>query len=243
MSKLILRTAMFGILLVSLTALPVTAQSVIPAGKDYWVTPADGQTSVVIAAGDLEKLCGAPPSDTWNHTVFLQGVPAAGSDWDTVVARLDNAVFDPTGVANTRVQLVHLAFRGSSPDTPCGPVDWVVGLNGPQRITRMSIRRTSQRGGIFNAQLAVDVVLHAYDPNGKLIGDLFASFDLPDPSAGTGSGTPWSFGTNGQFRAGMTETDNCIDVLRQKLSLYAPGSKHHYYISDLIAQGKCYERN
>ncbi len=48
---------------------------------------------------------------------------------------------------------------------------------------------------------------------------------------------------DGQFRAGMTETDNCIDVLREKLNQYSPDSRHFYYISDLIAQGKCSERN
>jgi len=52
-----------------------------------------------------------------------------------VVARLDDAVFGTTGVAGTRVQVVHLAFRGHSAGTPCGPINWSVGLAGPQRIT------------------------------------------------------------------------------------------------------------
>lgn len=242
MSKLILRTAMFGILFVSLAALPVMAQGGVLAGKDYWVTPANGMTHFTFPEGDVESLCGAPESTTWNHKVILQGVPAAGSDWDTVVTRLDNAVFDAAGLAFTRVQLSHLAFRGSSAETPCGTINWSVGLAGRQRVTSMTIRRTSARGGIFNARLAVDAEFRGFDPNGIYVGSLFYSFDLPDPSTGTGAGTPWSFGSNGQFRAGMTETDNCIAVLREKLNQYAPDSDHYYFISDLIAQGKCYRK-
>ncbi|HEV2843615.1 MAG TPA: hypothetical protein VG477_02115 [Thermoanaerobaculia bacterium] len=242
MYKLILRTAVFGVLLVSLAALPAMSQQVIPAGNDYWVTPPNGQTYLTLAAGDLEGLCGAVPSDLWDHRVVFQGVRTAAADYDTVVRRLENAVFDAAGVARTRVQLAHLAFSGVSVGTPCGDIHWSVGLAGPQRVTQMVIRRTSPRGGIFNAQLAVDVELRAHDASGNYLGSLFYSFDLPDPSTGTGSGTPWSFGLTGQFRAGMTELDNCIDILRKKLKLYSPDSSHWYYISDLIAQGKCGER-
>lgn len=247
MSKLMVRAAVFGILLVALASLPAVAQPglVIPAGKDLWVTPANGQTYFTFPAGDVESLCGAPPSGAWNHQVALAGVPASATDdYDTVVARLDNAVFGTTGVAGTRVQVVHLAFRGHSAGTPCGPINWSVGLAGPQRITGMTIRQTSPRGGIFTARLAVDVEFRGHDANsGAYIGSLFYGFDLPDPGQGTGAGTPWSFGPDGQFRAGMTETDNCIDVLREKLNQYSPDSRHFYYISDLIAQGKCSERN
>jgi hypothetical protein len=242
MSKLILRTAICGILLVSLAALPAISQ-VIPAGKDFWVTPANGQTYFTFPAGDVESLCGAPKSDLWDHRVALSGVPVAGSDYDTVVGRIDNAVFDATGIAKTRVQVSHLAFRGSSLRTPCGSINWSVGLAGPQRVTDMVIRRTSDKGGIFNAQLAVDVEFRGFNAgSGAYVGSLFYAFDLPDPGAGTGAGTPWSFGPNGEFRAGMTELDNCIDVLRKKLNLYSPDSSHFYYISDMIAAGKCREQ-
>ena len=242
MSKLILRTAMFGILLVSLAALPAMSQ-VIPAGKDFWVTPANGQTYFTFPAGDVESLCGAPKSDFWDHRVALSGVPVAGSDYDTVVGRIDDAVFDAAGYAKTRVQVAHLAFRGSSLRTPCGSINWRVGLTSPQRVTSMEIRLTSSKGGIFNAQLAVDVEFRGFHANtGAYVGSLFYGFDLPDPSSGTGSGTPWSFGPNGEFRAGMTELDDCIDVLRKKLNLYSPDSSHFYYISDMIAAGKCREQ-
>ena len=37
----------------------------------------------------------------------------------------------------------------------------------------------------------------------------------------------------------MTETNNCIQVLRDKLGTFPPGSAHFYFISDLIAKGQC----
>lgn len=243
MSKLILRTAIFGILLVTLASLPATAQLIIPPGKDFWVTPANGQTYFELPDGDVEALCGAPASAAWNHLVILQGVPAAGSDYDTVVSRLDPAVFDAAGNAFTRVQLASLHFTGSSVGTPCGDIEWNVVLSGPQRITHMSLKQTSARGGIFNAVLAVDAEFQAQDVAGNYLGSLFYTFDLPDPSGGTGAGTPWSIGLQDEFRAGMTENNNCINVLRKKLSQYAPDSSHFYFISNMIAQGKCERPN
>ena len=95
MSKLILRTAFLGLLLVSLAALPAVAQpnNIVP-GADPWVTPGNGQTFVEIGPGDLEALCGANANPNWNHLVLLQGTPPAGVDYDTVVKRIDNAVFN-----------------------------------------------------------------------------------------------------------------------------------------------------
>jgi len=245
MSKLLLRSVLSGILLLGLAALPVLAQPpVIPAGADPWVTPANGQTVFTFPDGDVEALCGAPPQAAWNHQVALTGIPTAGADYDTVVKRLDDAVFNASGVAVTRVQVAALAFRSlSTSNTPCGPIDWTVKLSGPQGITKMVIRRTSPRGGIFNADLSVSVEFVGTDANsGASIGSLFYSFTLPDPSSGTGAGTPWSFSLNDQFRAGMTETDNCINVLRQKLTQYATTSRHYYYISNMISQGRCTEQ-
>lgn len=240
MMRLVVRASILGILLVSLTALPAMAQT-IPAGKDYWRTPNNGQTFFEFPAGDVESLCGAPVTSGWNHVVALRGVPQAGSDWDTVVTRLDNATFDATGTAFTRVQVQFLAFVSAAPHgTPCGTLTWRAKLSGAQPITRMTIRRTTNRGGVFYANLLVNVEMQATDSTGKYVGSLFYTRELPDP----GTGTPWSFGaTTTIFRAGMTETDNCIDVLRQKLSTIDPASSHFYWVSDMIAQGKCTRTN
>src|SRR5262245_17566070 len=91
----------FAVLLASLAALPAAAQ-VIPAGIDYWRTPNTGGTVFEFPEGDVESLCGLAPVVGWDHKVALQGVPTGGADWDTSVARLDDAVFDATGMAMVR---------------------------------------------------------------------------------------------------------------------------------------------
>lgn len=237
MSKLIPRTTLASILLLALAALPAPAQRVIPAGKDIWVTPANGQTVFTFAPGDVESLCGAAPSSSWNHQIALEGVPFQGSDWDTMVLRLDDAVFNSSGVATTRAQVEHLDLRSTGTTvTPCGTLYFRVGLAGSQATTTMTIVRTTAGGGLFHADIAVSVEIKAYEiHHGDYVGSLFYSFILPNPSAGT----PWSLGPNGEFRAGMTTTNNCVDVLRQKLTQYSTTSSHYYFISDMIAQGRC----
>jgi hypothetical protein len=237
MTRNALRASALAILLVSLLTLPVAAQT-IPPGKDFWVTPPNGQTWFTFPAGDVESLCGAPPSDKWNHKVILAGVPAPGSDYDTVVARLDPAVFNATRQASTRIQVQSLAFASTAiQDTPCGPLDWTVRLAGQQAVTLMKLRRTSGRAGLFSADIAVNVEFRA-SRGGSALGSLFYNVILPDPQ----TGTPWSLGPRGEFRAGMTQSQNCVDVLRQKLTQFSPDSRHFYFISNLIAQGKCREQ-
>lgn len=238
MNKAIFRASLLGILLVGLAALPAAAQP-IPPGPDYWVTPNNGLTFFTFPNGDVEALCGAPPSTTWNHRVNLKGVPVA-ADYDTVVQRLDTAVFNSTGNAQTRIKVTALSFASAAPQgTPCGTLNWTVGLSGTQSQTIMRLRRTSPKGGFFSADISVRVEFKAYNAStNAYVGSLFYSMILPDPQ----NGTPWSFGTSGQFRAGMTTTNNCIDVLREKLNTYTPDSDHFYFISNMIAQGQCYRQ-
>jgi hypothetical protein len=247
MTRNIFRVTFLGILLAGFAAFPGAAQ-VIPPGTDWWVTPPNGQTFFTFPDGDVEALCGAPPtaagSTAWDHRVYFRGIPQQGQDWDTAVTRLDKAVFDTTispPTAFTRIQVRGLAFASLNPQaTPCGELNWTAGLAGPQSITKMTLQQTTARGGVFFATIAVKVELRATDANtGNYIGSLFYSLELPDPATG---GTAWSFGPTGAFRAGMTETDNCIKVLRAKLLTYAPASDHYYYISNMISQGRCTEQ-
>ncbi|HBL31287.1 MAG TPA: hypothetical protein DD490_31045 [Acidobacteria bacterium] len=224
----------------TLLALPALAQvttvASIPPGKDFWVTPNNGQTDFNFPAGDVESLCGAPASATWNHKIALRGAPAPGTDYDTVVARLNAATFNSSLVATTPIQVVLLRFASAgSHATPCGNLNWTVSLSGPQATTMMTLRRTSATGGLFSADIAVNVEFQAFKSNGAYLGSLFYNIVLPDPA----TGTPWSIGPTGAFRAGMTPANDCIDVLREKLATYSPDSSHFYYISDMIAQGQC----
>jgi hypothetical protein len=241
MRKAVLHTFTCCALLASLAALHAAAPPAIPPGPDFWVTRADNQTAFGFPEGDVESLCGLGPVADWDRKVVLKGSPAEGSDYDTVVQRIDNAVFDTAGNAQTRIVLKQLAFASVNVhDTPCGALNWRVKNFGNQAVTMMKLRRLTPKGGIFSADIAVNVEFQAFDPNNTYVGSLFYNFVLPDPQ----NGTPWSFGTTGQFRAGMTETDNCIDVLRKKLALpeYQDPS-HQYMISDMIAAGKCTRPN
>jgi hypothetical protein len=240
MIRNILRRTSLGLLLAGLAALPASAQ-IIPRNTDFWVTPGppNGDTHASFAAGDVESLCGAVPSDTWDHKVLLRGIPQQGQDWDTAVARLDDAVFDSTGTAVTRIQVRTLEFASVAPQaTPCGELSWTARLSGVQPITQMTLNKTTPTGGVFFAKISVKVEMRATDTANNYVGSLFYVIDLPDPPGGT----PWSFGPGGNFRPGMTDTNNCINVLRAKLSTFAPDSQHYYFISNLISQGRCSEQ-
>ncbi|MFL6195018.1 MAG: hypothetical protein ACJ75H_12660 [Thermoanaerobaculia bacterium] len=248
MTKHLVRLFIFAFLFASLAALPSMAQP-IPAGPDYWVTPSNGQTFFEFPTGDVESLCGQPPLLGWNHQVALRGIPQAGADWDTVVRRLDNINFPPyvpgsTFSATTRVQVQSLNFVSITPHaTPCGDLNWTARLAGVQPVTKMVVTRTSQRGGTFSANLTVSVEMSATDIQGKYVGSLFYTRDLPDSTA---NGTPWSWkdpNGGGIFRPGVNDTDNCIAVLRAKLNTFDPASSHYYWISDMIAQGICTRPN
>lgn len=240
MRKTLLHVFTCCALLVSPASLFAAAPS-IPPGKDFWVTPANGKTVFTFPKGDVESLCDLLPVDGWDHQVALKGVPAPGSDYDTVVSRIDDAVFDAAGNASTRIMLQHLAFVSINPHpTPCGELTWQVENFGNQAVTMMRLRQTTPKGGVFSADIAVSVEFKGFHLDGTYLGSLFYNFILPDPA----NGTPWSFGLNGQFRAGMTETDNCIDVLRKKLALPEyQDPQHQYFISNMIAQGKCERTN
>ncbi|HEX6901665.1 MAG TPA: hypothetical protein VF789_18195 [Thermoanaerobaculia bacterium] len=231
------------VLLVAFAALAVPAaadKEEILRGIDYWRTPPGG-TVFTFPSGDVESLCNADPSPTWNHQVSLRGVPTPGSDWDTAVQRLDNARFDRNGIALTQVRFRHISLASNAPsDTPCGKLNWTVRLaHGRQPIRPMRITRTSEEGGIFFANLALRVEFQATDAAGAPVGSLFYDVNLPDVPGGT----PWSLRSDGVFRAGMDANDNCIQVLRDKLGTYPPGSQHIYFISNLIARGECKRPN
>lgn len=240
MTRFLVRATILTLALATLAAVPLAAQVLIRRGVDVWRTPANGKTVFNFPPGDVESLCKANPSDKWNHQVVLRGVPAQGSDWDTAVARLLPAVFDASGRAATRVRLESLTLTSvAASDTPCGTLFWTARLaRGPQPITVMEIVKTSATGGVFFADLALRVELQAnLAATGTYVGSLFYDIKLPDPPGGT----PWSFGAGGVFRPGMDTADDCIQVLRDKLGTFPPGSSHFYFISDLIAAGKCRE--
>src|SRR5947199_3418074 len=149
MSRYPMRTMVLSLTLATLAAIPAAAQ-IIPKGVDYWVTPNNGKTTFKFKEGDVESLCHAAPGQ-WDHQVTLHGVPTKGADWDSAVARLIEARFDPAGNASTRVQFKSLALASTkTSDTPCGKLNWTARLaKGTQPITAMKITKTSNQGGKF----------------------------------------------------------------------------------------------
>jgi len=240
MTRSLVRAAALSIAITALAVAAAAAQ-VIPKGVDYWRTPAGG-TMFKFPDGDVEALCHKAADPSWNHQISLRGIPAQGSDWDSSVARLDPAIFVKNKEATVRVQFKSLSMISTdASDTPCGKVLWTARLakRGSQPTTKMRITRSSKGGGVFSAELALRVEIQANRADtGVYVGSLFYDIKLPDP----GTPTPWSFGPAHEFRAGMTENNDCIKVLREKQGTFPPGSQHIYFISNLIAQGKCREQ-
>ncbi len=247
MTGLSVRATVLAAFLATLAAVPVAATvDIIDKGTDYWVTRPNGNTQFTFPSGDVEALCKAPVSNGWDHKVLLRGVPARGSDWDSAVARLLPAKFDKTGNAHTKVQFVSLAMVSKAPsDTPCGKLDWQARLaKGKQPITAMRIKRDNTKGGRFFADLAVRVEMQANNANtGAYVGSLFYDIKLPDQAGGT----VWSYGDGRAFRAGMTENEDCLPALREKLATLDPNdpedARHVYWISEMIAAKQCRRRD
>lgn len=156
------RLGFFAVLL--LVALPTfAADRVIQSGIDLWRTPANGKTYIDFSKEPIPAVFFCSKSEPFTGRVIFRGVPivtgepgALGKS-DTIVHRLDDAVFDKNGVARTRIQMRALHFVSVEPiQTACGAYNVEVGLNGEQPITTMRIVRESENGGRFYAPLAVN---------------------------------------------------------------------------------------
>lgn len=238
MSKAVLRTAVALVVLVALVALPAGAGSLtIKRGKDFWTTPNNSRTVFTFPKGEVEALCDATATED-PIKVTLRGVPITDAkNADTIVARLDNATFVDRE-ASTRIQVQALQFASAaSVSTPCGDLDFTVGLGCKQAVTVMKLVQTSDKGGTFTADLSVSVEFKAFKGS-TYIGSLFYNMLLPNPEGGTA----WTLGDSGEFLAGMDDSKNCIDVLREKLLGYDESSSHFYWISDMISKKDCSKR-
>lgn len=149
-------------LLALVAAVPALAQDVISAGTDSWRTPPDGSsyTDLNLPAGFLDKDCPA-----FQGRVILGGVPVEASPkdaysyGDTLVERLEDAVFDAKGVAQVKIIVRGLHFQGANTlKTDCGEWSADVGLAKQQSATVMTIVREDANGGYFQAPISVDTV-------------------------------------------------------------------------------------
>lgn len=171
----------------ALTVIPASAGDLIANGIDLWATPADGGTFVNFAADPIPADFFCTGSTPFVGKVVFKGVPIPTQpegifgNADTVVQRLDDAVFAGSGtatrfqqnvvgpaelpvareIATTRVQVRALSFVSVEPiRTACGAFHVHTRLApGDQPITQMTITREHANGGRFVAPLSLNVVL------------------------------------------------------------------------------------
>ncbi len=153
--------AIAAMLLVSLPTFAVDRS--IQSGVDLWATPGNGKTFIDFATIPIPAGFFCFKSAPFRGKVVFEGIPVATAErgvlgkTDTIVQRLDEAVFNKHGVARTRVQVRALHFQSVRPiQTACGAFNVEVRLNGPQPITSMKIVRQSDHGGRFFAPISVN---------------------------------------------------------------------------------------
>lgn len=165
-----------SLILLVLVAVPAAAaDGVIYNGIDAWITPGDGSSWADFSADPIPAGFFCSDSKAWSGRIAWQGVPLVTSPpdalgaADTIIHRLDDAVFDRDGVAATRVQVAALSLAGIKPiKTSCGSFDVRVVLAPvEQPVTDMRISRNDKLGGTFEAPLVLDVRLRFTPVEGK----------------------------------------------------------------------------
>jgi hypothetical protein len=213
---------------------PLAADSTIQRGIDIFTTLGDGRTYFDFAQSPIPAGFFCKGSKPFTGRVTFKGLPLAtgapGQLWgsDTVVERLDDATFDATGTAVTRVQFRALSLVSITPiKTGCGTFHVYVSLGGRQRVTTMNIYRTQEGGGNFVAPLAVNAsmtFIPVKPARVKAARKLELTTDFTFPA----SSLPWSFTEARAKRTGSvivdTDGDLAPDTLLPSVSNFLPGS-------------------
>lgn len=216
-------------LVLGIAALAAAAQPV-ERGVDLFTTPAGG-SFYDFSANPIPAGFFCDDSPAFDGRINLRGlplvtrVPGQLRGADTVVERLDDAVFNAQGVAHTRVQVRALSLVGTEPVvTPCGSFQVYVTAAGKQNQTTMEIVRTAENGGVFRAP--VDVLGRmTFVPIENRFGRplvLEGSFSFP---AGD---VPWSYSAGSELKQVEsavvdTDGDQIPDTLIGGVSNFAPG--------------------
>jgi hypothetical protein len=179
---------------------PLAADPVITRGIDVFTTTDSGTTYYSFADNPIPAGFFCKRSKPFAGRVTFKGlpletrVPGQLRGADTVIERLDDAIFKADGTAVTRIRVRALSLVSVAPlKTACGAFHVYVSLAGEQRETTMRIVQTEKAGGSFYAPLAIDAKL-TFIPvkpgkgraNARPL-ELVGSFNLP------GDAIPWSF--------------------------------------------------
>ncbi|HRC84319.1 MAG TPA: hypothetical protein PK413_01775 [Thermoanaerobaculia bacterium] len=158
------RNWILGVLALLVVAVPaLAADPVIFKGIDPWWTTPNGASFSDFKSNPIPAGFFCQGSEPFTGRVHFRGRPLAIAEQgrlkgvDTIVERLDDAVFDAQGVALTRVKVRALSLVSVEPiKTRCGSFQVYMTLAGEQRVTTMRIVRESDTGGRFFAPIAVD---------------------------------------------------------------------------------------
>jgi hypothetical protein len=223
-------TAFAAVALLVLSAIPaVAAGPVVRAGIDPWITIAEG-TRVDFKHNPLPAGFFCTSSPAFTGKIWMRGVPLAADNpqfarFDTIVERLDDAVFDSRGVAHTRFQVRALQLEGIRTfKNRCGEYHVQVTLDGEQPITKMRILRQNDQGGrfILTVKMNTKVIFTRVDnPSERLEFSYPVKFS-PSPYH------RWVYRTQKsvkQVAEAMIDTDwdGSLDTLVPGTSNFAPG--------------------
>ncbi len=214
------------------------ADRAIQNGIDIWSTKGDGSTFVDFARTPIPAGFFCPGSAPFTTKVAFQGVPLvtdnvkALGNTDTIVQRLDDAVFDKRGVAVTRTQVRAISLRSVSPlETGCGQFDATVRLDGVQPVTQMVIRRETDQGGTFSGPLWLNVKV-SFTPVGRASRE---SLEIPlEVRFPVKADYPWRIKTVAPLPAGFVRVDTDGDGVADT---YLPGTSN-FFAGVSSAQGK-----
>ncbi len=224
---------------------PLAATPTIERGIDVFTTPADGKTAYDFARTPIPAGFFCKGSKPFTGRIAFKGLPLTTEipgqlgSVDTVVERLDDAVFDAKGTAVTRLQFRALSLVSIAPvKTNCGAFHAYVSLAEKQRVTTMRIHRTEEGGGNFVAPLATDVRL-TFIPVKPARGKIARKLELTGSFTFPATPLPWSL-TDSSMAKGLealvvdTNGDLTPDSRLPGRSNFVPGLS-----PESVASNKC----
>jgi hypothetical protein len=224
---------------------PLMADSVIQRGIDIFTTTDDGTTYYDFSKTPLPAgfFCKGSPAFTGRITFkglpIETGEPGQLHGTDTVIERLDDAVFDATGTAVTRIQFRALSLVSIAPvKTACGSFHAYVTLAGKQRETLMRIIRTSDAGGKFLAPLAVNARLTfipVKPPHGRRAQKLEITTSFTFPA----SPIPWSTTGRPNAKRGPVLVDTDGDLVPETTLFSNTGFAPGWTPGRVVKAGSC----
>jgi hypothetical protein len=166
MNRSIFAGVLIVVMVLAISVPASAAERAVYRGIDLWWTQGDGRTFIDFKFDPIPGGFFCALSEPFTGRIVWQGTPIATEvsgalgRTDTIIERLDDAVFDRRGRAATRIQVRALSFESTAPiKTSCGLFQARAVLDGVQPITRMRLVRQNEKGGFYVAPLELNVKL------------------------------------------------------------------------------------